>query len=194
MLASEACSSAKWFWWKIFCIISTQVTWMSLSEWILMAGRQTGGDFKSGRGPKIGFRRKTSNCICTYCFHYSRILPENVDVNSNRYKVQGTNITLRAKICCAFSGWERAAVKNGIGGICWPNIWLDAEIVHRIITREMSSIVHIHEPRLILSVIIFPPKLWSILLSNRYGFLPCQLPKVRAMLPISYIVLISQIS
>ena len=68
-----------------------------------------------------------------------------------------------------------------------PNIWLDAEIVHRIITREMSSFVHIYKS---------PPNRGQFFwfLSNRYGFLSCQLPKVRAMLPISDIVLISQIS
>ena len=49
----------RWFWWKIFCTISTQVTWISVSKWILMAKEK----ILSRSCPERGLRGKTSNCI-----------------------------------------------------------------------------------------------------------------------------------
>ena len=190
MSASEACSSAKWFWWKIFCIISTQVTWMSLSEWILMAGRQNGADFKSAGARKEVSGEKRQIASAFTAFATAEFCPKflistaaaDTKFRAHIYRTSCENLLCIFRLREGRSEkWHRLHLQ-----LC-PNIWLDAEIVHRIITREMSSIVHIYKP---------PPnrRQFFWFLSNCYGFLSCQLPKVRAMLPISYIVLISQIS
>ena len=159
-LASEACSSVKWFWWKIFCIISTQVTWMSLSKWILMA---KGVDFKSAPAWKEVYGEKRQIASAFTAFTAAQNFARKFWFQQQIQNFAHIYRTSRKNLLCIFRE-RKCRSENGIGCICSfvqmmcsPNICLDAPFCPR--NNNSRNIINCsHEPLSILSVVIFTPK------------------------------------